>query len=349
MDPLGHRGQSASGARLVAEGPDDDRRMVLVPFDHAGGAVEQGGGPAFVVDGVVPPVLLDEPVGLQVALVDDPQAVLVAQVEEGGVRRVVRGADGVDVVPLHQQHVRAHRLQVEGAARLRVPLVPVDALEEDRPAVDLDQTVRQLDGTETDAQRHPLALGHQLAVVQRGRLRRPRPDRSRDGLPGRDVDPQGGDDHPPVDVGVDAQGALARDVVVGGVHEEVEHTARRPVQQGDVTEDARQPPLVLVLQVRTRRPLVDADREDVVARLEQMPHRELVRQSGALELAEVRPVQPESGAGLHPVETENETAFGKLRPFLGQVEDPSMVAGRVLGGNPGRIHREGVEMVGVDG
>ncbi|MEU1693426.1 hypothetical protein ABZ590_18595, partial [Streptomyces hirsutus] len=30
------------------------------PLDHAGGTVEQGGGPAFVVGGVVAPVLLDE-------------------------------------------------------------------------------------------------------------------------------------------------------------------------------------------------------------------------------------------------------------------------------------------------
>lgn len=223
-------------------------------------------------------------------------------------RRVVRGADGVDVVPLHQQHVLAHGLQVERAAPLRVPLVPVDALEEHGRAVDLDQTVLEHDGPETDAQGHPLALRHQLAVVQLRGLRRPRQHSDGDRLAGRDIDVQGGHQHPAVGVGVDPQGALAAGVVVGGVHEVVEHTARRTVQQCHVTEDARQPPLVLVLQIRPRRPLVDTDREHVPARLEEVADRELVRQPRALELADVRAVQPDPGAGLHTVETEHHPA-----------------------------------------
>ncbi len=346
MDPLGHGRQAPAGTGLVAEGPEDDRRVVLVPLDHAGRAVQQGRGPAVVVDGVVAPALLGETVGLQVALVDDPQPVLVAQVEEGRVRRVVRGAHGVEVVPLHQQHVLAHGLQVERAALLRVPLVPVDALEEDGPAVDLDEAVLEHDRAEADAQRHPLALGRQHTVVEVRRLRGPRPDRDRHRLAGRDIDVQGGHGHPPVDVGVDAQGALARDVVVGGVHEEVEDAARRAVQQGDVTEDAGQPPLVLVLQVGTRRPLVDADREHVAGRLQQMADRELVGQPGTLELTDVRAVQPDPCAGLDAVEPEHGAAV--RGPVRRQVEDPQVVAGRVLGGDVRGVHGEGVEVVRVD-
>ncbi|GAA3293923.1 hypothetical protein GCM10020295_17100 [Streptomyces cinereospinus] len=285
--------------------------------------------------------------GLQVALVDDPQAVRVAQVEEGRVRRVVRGADGVDVVPLHQQHVRAHGLDVQGAAAPGMPLVPVDALEQHRPAVDLDQAVLQGDGAEPDAQGDAFAPGGQDAVVQARGLRGPRLDGDRDRLAGGDVDGQLRDGDPAGDVGVDAQGALAGAVVVGGVHEEVPHAVRGAVQQGDVTEDARQPPLVLVLQVRARRPLVHPDGEDVAGRPQQVPDRELVRQAGALELAEFRAVQPDAGARLDAVEAQDRVAG--VRPAVGEVEGAQVVAGGVLGGDARGIHREGVEVVGVDG
>lgn len=262
--------------------------------------------------------------------------------------RVVRGADGVHVVPLHQQHVGPHGLQVEGAPLLGVPLVPVDALEEDGLSVDLDESVGQFDGTEADAQRHPLTGRDQHTVVQAGRLGGPRLDRDRHRLAGPDIDVQLGDGDPPFDVGLDAERALTGRVVVRGVHEEVEDAARRAVQQRHVTEDARQPPLVLVLQVGARRPLVDPDGEDVAAGLQQMTDGELVRQPRALELAEVRAVQPHPGARLDPVETEHRPAVRQVWPVGRQVEDVQVVAGRVLGRHPRRVHREGVADVGVD-
>ena len=51
-----------------------------------------------------------ERVRLDVGLVDDVQAELVGQVEEGRVVRVVRGADGVEPELLHEHEVGAHRL-----------------------------------------------------------------------------------------------------------------------------------------------------------------------------------------------------------------------------------------------
>ncbi len=346
-DPLRHRGQAAPGAGLVAQRPEDHRRMVLVPLDHPGRAVQQGRGPAVVVDGVVAPVLLGEAVGLQIALVDDPQAQLVAEIQEGGVRRVVGGADRVEVVPLHQQHVLAHGRQVQRAAVLRVPLVPVDALEEERRAVDLDQAVFEHDRAEADPERDPLALGGQHPVVQPGRLGGPRLHRHRRRLPGREVETQLRHGHPALGRRVHPQRARAPDMVVGGVHEEVADGARRAVQQGDVAEDAGQPPLVLVLQVRARGPLVDPDGQHIAARLQQVPDRELVRQPGALELAQLGAVQPDPGAGLHAVEADRRVPV--RGPVLGEVEAAQVVAGGVVRRDVRRVHREGVEVVGVDG
>ncbi|GAV46281.1 hypothetical protein Saa2_09283 [Streptomyces acidiscabies] len=262
-------------------------------------------------------------------------------------RRVVGRTHGVDVVPLHQQHVLAHRLQVERAARLRVPLVAVDALEEDRRPVDLDQTVFEYDGPEPDPQRDALAGGGEDGVVQPGRLGGPRLHRKRHLGTGLDVEIQLRDRHTAGYVRVDAQSAGARDVVVGSGYRKVLDRALRAVQQGDVTEDPGKPPLVLVLQIGARRPLVDADRDNVAFRPQQPAHRELVGQARPLELAEFRAVQPDPGAGLHAVETQHRVPA--RRPVAGEVEDAQVVTGRVLGRDVRRVHRERIENVCVNG
>ena len=48
-DPGGHLGEIAAGSRLVAQGPDDDRGMVLVSLDRALDPVEVGGLPTGIV------------------------------------------------------------------------------------------------------------------------------------------------------------------------------------------------------------------------------------------------------------------------------------------------------------
>ena len=141
-DPGGHRGQPAPGAALVAQRPHHDAGVVLVPLDHPAGPGRAARAPsARRRPGCRASPDLAEAVGLQIALVDHPQAQLVAQVEEGRVRRIVAGADRVDVVLLHQQQIAAHRLRVQGAPVARVELMAVDAAQQDPPAVDLQQPV----------------------------------------------------------------------------------------------------------------------------------------------------------------------------------------------------------------
>ena len=66
--------------------------------------------PVGVVGGVAHPAVRLEAVGLEVALVDHPEAELVGEVEQRRVRRVVARADRVEVVPLHEQQRLAHGL-----------------------------------------------------------------------------------------------------------------------------------------------------------------------------------------------------------------------------------------------
>ena len=94
-------------ARLVAERPHDDARVVLVALHHTSEPRHKGRSPrrrlcqrALVAR---PP---HEAVGLGVRLVDNVEADGVAQLVPALALRVVRGADGVDVVTLHQCRVR---------------------------------------------------------------------------------------------------------------------------------------------------------------------------------------------------------------------------------------------------
>ena len=89
LGPVVHEADALTAVGLVAHRPSDDRGVVLVPFHGALDAVEQAVVPAVVASGVSVPATPLEAVGLQVALQKHPDAVLVAQVEEAGVRWVV--------------------------------------------------------------------------------------------------------------------------------------------------------------------------------------------------------------------------------------------------------------------
>src|SRR5699024_8271247 len=172
-DPAFDGDEAAATLALVGQGPDDHRRVVLVPFHHPGGAVQQGRFPGGVVHRVALPAGVDEPVRLQVALVHDPQAELVAQPEELRVRWVVRRAYRVDVVLLHQQDVLAHRLRAERSTVVRVVLVPVHPTQVDTPAIHPQHTVGHADGAEADGQVDRLLPDLHGAAVEAGHLRAP--------------------------------------------------------------------------------------------------------------------------------------------------------------------------------
>ncbi len=271
--PVGHRAQVLAVAGLVAQRPHDDAGVVLVPLDRALDAVQVGAAPAWVVGGVALPHRGAGPleaVGLQVAFERHVQPELVAQVEEGRVRRVVGGADGVDVVALHQLHVAAHGLRGEGAAVVGVELVPVDAAQQDAaPVHPQDAALVDGDGAEAEPDPHAFAVGGQVCLVEVRVLRAPGAHcREPELAVGRlVVDAEGGDADPHrcVRVHVHAQPALAGGVVVVGMDEGIPDAAGGAGQQCHVAEDARQAPGVLVLQVGAGGELVHPHGQHVAA------------------------------------------------------------------------------------
>lgn len=93
-----------------------------------------------------------EAVSLEVTLADDVQPRLIAHLEESLVRRVVGGADGVEVVLLHERNIEILVLQLLGAADERIRLVTVHAAEDDPLTVDAEDLPVHLDPAEADAQ-----------------------------------------------------------------------------------------------------------------------------------------------------------------------------------------------------
>ena len=252
--PVRRRGEVAADAALVAERPHDHARVVLVALDGARDPVEVGVAPARVVARVAAPADLLEAVRLEVALGDHVEAVLVAELEEARVRRVVARAHRVDVVRLHQLDVAAHRGLGHRAPAVGVPLVAVDAAQQHAAAVDAQLAVLDRHGAEADPQRHRLARRAQLAVVEPRQLRAPWLDRpGGDGLPRRASTPSSGTTTRAGTSAVDAQRAVGV-----RVHEHVAGAAGRAREQLDAPEQPRQPPHVLVLEVAARRPLRDA-------------------------------------------------------------------------------------------
>ncbi|ETJ01620.1 MAG: hypothetical protein Q605_AUC01068G0003 [Actinomyces urogenitalis DORA_12] len=166
VDPLAHGRQVASRAGLVAQRPEDDGGVVLVPLDHAAGTVEQGLAPGRLVSRIALPADGLEAVGLQVALVHDPQADLVSQVQQARVRGVVRGADGIDVVGLHQSQIRPAPLLVEDASAACPHLVAVDPGQNEPLSVDAHLAVDHLDAAEARTQSDGLAGGTDIQLVQ---------------------------------------------------------------------------------------------------------------------------------------------------------------------------------------
>ena len=166
-----HLPQGLAAVALVAARPDEDGRVVFVPFQHRFGAGKHIFPPLRARTGQRPLVravraqLLPCAVGLQIRLPDDVQAIFIAELQKIRVVRVVAGAHGVHVVGLQVFHVPQHLFPADRAPGAAAPLVAVDALEHDALAVQKHLAVFQFKFSQTDFQASTL---HESALAQQG-------------------------------------------------------------------------------------------------------------------------------------------------------------------------------------
>ncbi len=282
----------------------------------------------------------------------------------------MRGAHRVDVELLHQRDVALLRGLRHVPAVVGVGLGPVHALEQHPLAVDQQLLVADLDLAETDrltgdVRGPPVGAGegeHDGVQVRRlvgplgrvahghgeldvgpgtGHVRRPA---GRGDLVAPRVAQARGDAvHAGRATGLVAEldGRGQRRVGVRGVQvgpqRHVLDVGRRGGAQRDRAEDARVPPLVVVLQVRARAPPVHLHGDPVVAGPQRPRDVELGGRVAALVVADVPAVDPDEVAGRDTLEAEHGRP---LRPARREVEVPGVGAGRVdVAGHVRRVVR----------
>ena len=159
---LTHHVEVLAAAGLVAAGPDQDGSVVLVALKHGFRAVEDDILPLLVVirqrllDDVALAVAHPGAVRLEVRLIDDVKTVAVAELVDVARVRVMRAAQRIDVVLLHDDDVLLDLRRICRAAAVAVKLVAVRALEDDALAVELHEPIVHAELAEADVLRDDL-------------------------------------------------------------------------------------------------------------------------------------------------------------------------------------------------
>ncbi|MNG95990.1 hypothetical protein D3C79_550410 [compost metagenome] len=147
---LVHGSDVAAVAGLVAERPDDDGGVVLLGVNVALDAIHEHRLPEGVVGDAAEIADVGKTVGLHVGLRHHEQAVLVAQLVEARIVRVVGGAHRVEVVLLHQHDIAFNTVHADRAALEVVVVVTVHPVQLEVVTVDVEEAILDLDFTHPD-------------------------------------------------------------------------------------------------------------------------------------------------------------------------------------------------------
>ena len=316
-DGIAHGYDVAPLARLVAQRPEEHRRMQAVAPDHPDRAVHISALPGRVgADGVVPMALL-------VRLVHDVQAIPVVQGVHLRVVRIMARTDRVQIVTLHQENVLDHRLHRDGLAVDGVDVVPVGPLEIGQYVVDVQFVGLELHLSEAVLEEGAflqfagLVVDFQADGVQIRLFRGPevrRLDADAGALPHflailvieGNVDSAGR-----LDDGV--QGGGAQVVIEGRLGADILHMGLRTRHQVDVAVDAAEAEHVLVLQVGSVAPFVDFHGHGIRALADVARDVELRIVVGPLAVPHLLAVHPHVESGIDAVEMQVYLLPGPIR------------------------------------
>ncbi len=376
LDPAARSLEVLPVAGLVAQGPDQDAGVVLVPHDVHHGAIHGGlgkhgvaGGHAVALgerplDVRVPPGLpcgfdVDQahrPMGFQIRLRDQVKAVLVGQLGHPGGVRVVGGADGVDVVFLHQPHVPDQLLPADGVAGDGVGVVAVGAPELDGLAVHgEDDLILYLHHADADLLADHLVRRFQPQGIKVRRfsgplfrLRHEEGNRIIHDVPALHLVAAGAEQSGlhlrfPGQAEVHPHRAVGVALVQRGMDKKVPDVVFRPLQEIQAPENAGHAQLVLVLQVGAVAPFEHGDGQAVFPLRQPVGQVELVGRMADLAVAGEPAVDPEVKAAVHPFEVQ---VVPHARLFV-QADQAAVDPSGVFLGHIGRVKGEGIIDVGV--
>ncbi|CCK05697.1 hypothetical protein BN128_3975 [Cronobacter sakazakii 696] len=377
LDPVIERGVVRAVARLIAERPDNNARVVTVAFHHARDALAVRAKPHRIVRKTAHRL---HAVGFDIGFVHHVQPVAAAQFIPARLVGVVRTAHGVEVVLLHQQDVLHHRRLVHRLAFFRVMLVTVNAADQQRLAVERQQAVVDFHATKADVvrlrdQRHAVGIQqrHHRAIQMR-RFGAPQQrvvnvKRERDALRvvaalinrgGAErqrlarhfvfTAPQRESDAKPTRGGRHFHLAEQRGVTQRrrklSMHAHIGQRLLREMQQADRAENAAHAPHILIFQISAVRPAQHQHAKAVAARVQHAGEIELRRQAAVLRIAHPLTVTPEIKRRIHAAKDNARAA--RLQPRLRHLDIARIAAGRVVVRHKRRIYRDRVAHIGVD-
>ena len=160
-------------AGLIAQGPENNGRVVLGTMHHAHIALHMGFLPGRLPGNIH--AAIADAVGFAVGFVHHVQAVAVAQLIKIRMIGIVGTTDGIDIMRLDNLHVLFHHFPRNGAPVIGMGFMAVDTLELDGSAVNQHGAViRNLHGTEPDIDGTGILSIQRIShPVQVGRFRRP--------------------------------------------------------------------------------------------------------------------------------------------------------------------------------
>ena len=118
---------------FISQAPHDDGGVVEVAFHQSVYAINEGGYPTFEVGDALVSVVFE------VSFVAGVQTIVVVHRIHARIVGIVRGANGVDVVLLHQQDVAEHRFVRHRATKFGIGVLTVYSLQQDALSVNIEQ------------------------------------------------------------------------------------------------------------------------------------------------------------------------------------------------------------------
>ena len=334
-------------AVFVTQTPENDARVITVAQNHTLHAVDESRNPRrHIANRLIGMVF-------EVSLVHHIESIVVEHSIHFGGIRIVRSANGVDIVALHEEHILEHTFGVDSATEQRVSVVAVNTLEEHPLTIDVNQRTALLNlaeaifGRESHFLLSVLALHHSHGV-EIGCFGSPR-------LEVLEIELHLSLSHRRLCRVVDANRFLSHQAfgVVVNLHHDiffalqavavverevnghrtgsvarssrqarrdymVAHAHLRHIIEIYIAENATHAEHVLTLQVRAVAPAEHLNGEAVAARAEIFGEVELSHIVGTLRVAHIFAVEVDQSSAVDATEV-NESAL--LSPIGGQVEE----------------------------
>ncbi|CAB4969956.1 unannotated protein [freshwater metagenome] len=117
--------------RFIAETPHNDARMIAIAFDHSRNSRKPRGRESWVVTqtGI-------EGMTLNICLINDIQAVFIAQVIKAMIIGIMRCSHGIDIGLFHRHDVLTHIFKRHCFTSIRVMIVAIHTHDGDRLTID---------------------------------------------------------------------------------------------------------------------------------------------------------------------------------------------------------------------